>query len=372
MTAEKQLIGLGTTNDSARSNISGCVIGGRTTEVGDAANERCGGAAIRGGVTFLNNVDNCYVFQCAYGFINTGSVTNAIKFSGTEFHKCGVGASLLNPQGVLFDQCTFENNDEHGMIIASSRSAVLNACYFEANHLLNTATVKADLLIDSSDPGAAITMNGLFFLRGGNTQYGLYVDRQRGVSLDGAYFNGYQSATNYLYAGSTSSFGFGKLSNIFANGTATRSINGTRWATEGFESSGVSEASTYKQNRIAFGASLIGPAGGELLDMFYSGGAFVGSSGVQASVAPPATARWAQVVVLGINYSADSGNAHVGFNLSMWDSLGNKIRTTNDVNHSAGTNQGFDVTWTGTAIQVSNKTGMSANQRGKVFVYFYK
>ena len=169
MGSDKQLVGLGTTGDSARSNIIDCIIGGQNTEIGDSQTSSCGAVGIRGGTTFLNNITNCYIFNCDIGIYAVGSVFNAVRLAGCELHSNRLGGQIRNPQGVAFDQCTFENNDEQGLIIESSRSCTLTACYFEANNVTTDATIQADLFIDYSDPGASITMNGLFFLHGNNT-----------------------------------------------------------------------------------------------------------------------------------------------------------------------------------------------------------
>ena len=374
MTSTRYLVGLAASGgDSARSNITNCIIGGRNTEIpGDTANERCNGTAIKGSVSFLNNISNCYVFNSKVGLAIDGSVTNAITVTGTEFHKCGVGGTITAPQGVVLTQCTFENSDEQGLIIQSSRSCVLTGCYFEKNNTAATATIKADLLIDDPDPGAAIKLDNLFFFRGGtNTDYGLYIDRQKGVSLDGAYFNSYQNAINYLYAGNTNSFGYGVLKNVFAtdNG-ASRSILGTRWQLYGFQHVGLDESSLSTFGQVK-ASSLRFSSSAQILDIT-TGGRSYGSNGVvQGTVTPPSGANRAEIVVTGADYATYGNLVHTGLNVSHWSSVTNLIYTAVNTNHSAGSNQGFNVTWTGTAIQIANKTGMTSNQSGNFRVVFY-
>jgi hypothetical protein len=299
-------------------------------------------------------------------------VTNAITVTGTEFHKCGVGGTIVNPQGVVLTQCTFENSDEQGLIIQSSRSCVLTGCYFEKNNVNATATIKADLLIDSSDPGAAIKLDNLFFLRGGtNTDYGLYIDRQSGVSLDGAYFNGYQSAINYLYAGNTSSYGYGVLKNVFASDSgASRSILSSRWQLYGFQHVGLDESNLSTFGRVKT-SSLELSSSGQLIDIIVGGRVYGANGQIQRTVTPPSNANRAEIVVTGADYATYGNLVHTGLNVSYWSKTTNLIYTAVNTNHSSGANQGFSVTWTGTAIQIANKTSMSNNQSGLVKVIFY-
>lgn len=242
MGTDKYHVGLGTAGDSARSNIVNCFIGGNTVEAGDPSFSLDGGVAIKGGITFLNNIVDCYIVAARAG-IELSGVVNAIRIAGTECQACSThGASIFQANGVVLSQCTFENNFKQGLVIGDSRACVLNGCYFEFNNRSPHGDIRADLLIDGPSPGVSLTMQGLFFLKGpGNTEYGLYLDRQRGVSLDGAFFNSYQSATNYLYAANTGGNSFGVLQNVFASGVgASRSITGN-WQLYGFEHSGLVE-----------------------------------------------------------------------------------------------------------------------------------
>lgn len=95
-----------------------------------------------------------------------------------------------------------------------------------------------------------------------------------------------------------------------------------------------------------------------------------GNGTVQASIIPPAGTKWANVYVQGNSYNgvADSNDGRLYGN---YRASGSRTTTDVDVNHSAGTNQGWVLTWTGSAIQVANKSGMTNAQSADTTVVFY-
>lgn len=96
-----------------------------------------------------------------------------------------------------------------------------------------------------------------------------------------------------------------------------------------------------------------------------------GGNGHQAAaVTPPGPAKLALITVTGYHYAGSSA-VHTGIWQGVWQAGSNRIYELHDVNHSAGANQGFDVTWTGTQIKVANKAAMSNNQSGRVLMQFF-
>jgi hypothetical protein len=99
-------------------------------------------------------------------------------------------------------------------------------------------------------------------------------------------------------------------------------------------------------------------------------GTELGNSGVMASVTPPASAVWADVKVQG-NIYHNAANTHDGYLTGAWVASGNRVHTITDVNNTSGSAQGFVLSWTGTQIQVANKSGISYTQSGDVIIVFW-
>ena len=92
-----------------------------------------------------------------------------------------------------------------------------------------------------------------------------------------------------------------------------------------------------------------------------------GNNVTQLAATPPAGALMAEIMCVG-NYYDGIANTHTGFYSAYWSSFTNTITVIKDVNHSAGSNQGFEAIWSGTQVVVRNKTGMSAGQGGRAFI----
>lgn len=235
MGADKTCVDFGKTQDAYRSNIRNCIIGGESASLGDPGNIRCGGSGIAGGYsTFLISFENVYFFNANVGYENpqTGTqVNNAVRFAGCEFHACKIGCRIVTLNGVLFSQCTFEGNDENGLIIGDSRSAVLVGCYFEANHLNSSAPVKSDCYIGiannmtgfGTQPGKGITIKDVFLFKGGTTEYGIYVEGQSNINIDGAFFGGYATDPVIYIAGNANDYG--RIANTYTASAGPISIN---------------------------------------------------------------------------------------------------------------------------------------------------
>ena len=96
-------------------------------------------------------------------------------------------------------------------------------------------------------------------------------------------------------------------------------------------------------------------------------GASAGNLATQLAATPPSGALMAEVFCVGSSYNG-TANTHTGFYSACWSSFTNTITVIKDVNHSAGSNQGFEAVWSGTQVVVRNKTGMSNNQAGRAFI----
>lgn len=211
------LLGAPGGGDSARSSLTHLIIGGESTGIGDPSNILTPALGIRGGITFLNKLDNLYVFNCHIGYdniIGTGSGTNnSLEFSSCEFHSCKIGTRIARTNAVHFDTCTWENNSEAGLVIGESRAGSINNCYFEANNNNRGASpitgISADLLVKpgevgGSDPASALSIQNCYFIRSAS-DYGIYMDGQRNCSITNNFLASYAGGispihiTNHIY-----------------------------------------------------------------------------------------------------------------------------------------------------------------------------
>jgi hypothetical protein len=235
MTTDKCCVDFGRTRDAYRSNIRNCIIGGESASLGDPGNIRAGGAAMAGGYSSFSAIfDAVYFFNANVGYENaqTGTqVNNALHFNSCEFHACGVGSRIVLLNGILFSQCTFQGNDENGLIVGDSRSAILSGCYFEGNHRNNTSPVKADFYIGIANnmtgfgtaTGKSITIKEVFMYPGTYTAYGIYVEGQGNVNIDNAFFGGYGATPPIYIAGNVADYG--RIANTYTASVGAIVIN---------------------------------------------------------------------------------------------------------------------------------------------------
>jgi hypothetical protein len=230
------LFGATTITPAYRSSVTNCIIGGLNTSLGDASNDKCGGAGILGGPeSYLAVFQNLYLFYANVGYDNpqtTIQVNNALLFSGCEFKSCTIGARIVTLNGIEFNQCTFELNEQSGLIIGDSRASNLTGCYFEANNLTTGSPIKADLFIGTVntmvgvgvDSGKGICVKDTYFAAGANSVYGVYVEGQSNVTVDGAFFAQYTTNYSVYIAGNGADSGV--IANVYAASAAPVSING--------------------------------------------------------------------------------------------------------------------------------------------------
>jgi hypothetical protein len=121
---------------------------------------------------------------------------------------------------------------------------------------------------------------------------------------------------------------------------------------------------------IASGSALLQVAGSFRAGDYGMTAGMLGNGATMLASTPPASAIAAEIYCYGKDYSTLDSNNHIGFLQAFWSADTKAITTVTNINHSAGTNQGFTATWSGTQIVVANKSGMSANQRGRAFVRY--
>ena len=92
-----------------------------------------------------------------------------------------------------------------------------------------------------------------------------------------------------------------------------------------------------------------------------------GNNVTQVAATPPSGALMAEIFCVG-NFYNGTANTHTGFYSACWSSFTNTITVIKDVNHSAGSNQGFEAIWSGTQVVVRNKTSMNNLQGGRAFI----
>jgi hypothetical protein len=279
------LFGQSLAQPSYRCAVTNCILGGLNVSLGDISNDKCGGAGILGGPeSYLAVFENIYFFYSNVGYDNpqTGTqVNNALLFSGCEFKSCTIGARLVTLNGVNFNQCTFEANEQAGLIIGNSLASCLNGCYFEANNLGTGSAVKSDLFIGSLNTmvgvgvqtGKGISVKDTYFAAGTNSAYGIYVEGQTNVVVDNVFFGSYSTNYSVYIAGNVADTGV--VANVYAasaapvfTGTADFIAYNNQWTgsnTEGvmFAQNGFSTVSgvTFSSGAAAPNGNITAPPG---------------------------------------------------------------------------------------------------------------
>jgi hypothetical protein len=93
-----------------------------------------------------------------------------------------------------------------------------------------------------------------------------------------------------------------------------------------------------------------------------------GNNATILSVTPPAGALAAEIHCFGKDYATLNANNHVGLLVAYWSADTNAINTTTNINHTTGSNQGFEVIWSSPNLIVRNKTSMSSSQRSRAWI----
>jgi len=234
-TSSRYALGMGTGSiDSARSNLNSMVIGGKqssSAHFNDDVDLQLACPAIKGGNTFLNNFNSVYMQQADYGYLNTinsgMTSNNALVFNGCESqsNRIGVAMSLMN--NVVWSGGAIEGNQEQGLIVGTSRAFKMFGCQFESNNgTIGTgdSTIKADILIQptaigGTDPSTGMSIEDCRIHKGPNSEYGIYHDGQRNLSLNTIFFKEYDLSPGVAAFFSTNhANNSGSLKNIFGDG----------------------------------------------------------------------------------------------------------------------------------------------------------
>jgi hypothetical protein len=93
-----------------------------------------------------------------------------------------------------------------------------------------------------------------------------------------------------------------------------------------------------------------------------------GNNATILSATPPSGTKAAEIHCFGKDYSTAGANNHIGLLIAYWSADTNQITTTTNINHSTGTNQGFEVIWSSPNLIVRNKTSMTANQAARAWI----
>lgn len=145
--------------DSYNTVCRNLIIGGLNTALGDSSNAQHNIVGIQGGNSFWFLVDNVMVSNAGIGYRNyagqtRGTLANtAILFNQFKAISCGTGAMLSQTNDVVFIQPSFTSSDEHGLIVGDCRTLNITGAHFESNHRSGTASIQADILIDSTAVG---------------------------------------------------------------------------------------------------------------------------------------------------------------------------------------------------------------------------
>ncbi len=238
-------------NDCYRFKVSNVIVGGKNTSLGDASNVRCAGAGLKGGNNFLGTVEDAYVFYNDIGIegkFATGVTHNAMLYKQVECHSNRLGARFGILNAVVFDACTFENNEEEGLILGGCRSVDLIGAYFEGNNTTTAGARRADLLVEgdatftgTADVGASVRIRGGYFSKGTNTLYGIYADKQRGIVIEYPYMVNYTGATKVISIGTTNTNG--KVEGYYNNSSVASDIP-VNFIYGNYEYTGVDERGT--------------------------------------------------------------------------------------------------------------------------------
>lgn len=107
---------------------------------------------------------------------------------------------------------------------------------------------------------------------------------------------------------------------------------------------------------------------GNCLGVSHTLSGLAGNLAVLATITPPAGTGFVRVSVRGEKYGT---LAHDGFLEAAVNIPSASVRTVVTFDNSTGSAQGFTVAWNGTAVVVSNKTGLSQNQSCRVTCEFF-
>lgn len=196
-TNAKACIVAGEISDTYNSFIRNVVVGGLSTSNGDATNDQRSAIGIQGGNTFWLMIDNVMAVNCDVGYQNTDDAfrgatlaNNAVMFNQFKSVSNRVGCRMTQVNNVVMSQPSFTSSDEYGLVLGDVRTMNISGAHLESNHKTTNAAIKADIYISATAAGASTsglscTIESTRISGGVNSAYGIYIDNQAGVAIDG-------------------------------------------------------------------------------------------------------------------------------------------------------------------------------------------
>jgi hypothetical protein len=350
--------GAASTTERMRINSSGNV-GIGTMSPGTILDVGFTGGMVRAGGASGNNLIQAYTGFGGLGmwaggstrFYTTGNMTFSVNST--------IGTGI--PTGYV-DAMTIDSSGRLLVGTSTARSSFFNA------------SVSSDFLVETTGTGRVEAA----FIRNESTSFGsgIVLGKSRGTS----------AGSNVIVA---SGDNLGVISFQGANGTSftegasiTAQVDGTPGANDMpgrlvFSTTADGAASATERMRIdSSGRLLVGTSSGSALlqvnGTFRAGiqadSGFDGNNATILSATPPSGTRAAEIHCFGKDYSTFGANNHVGLLIAYWSADTNTINTTTSINHSAGSNQGFEVIWSSPNLIVRNKTSMSASQSSRAWI----
>lgn len=337
-------------NDATRGKLFTWDIGADTPSVGFKD------------VNFGKSTHHIYVNAIAVGWMFDNCRFNDANIASRYFKglwaytEMGACYTWYNTNGIIVDgssssSCNcfgsvFEYNTDAAVILNANGGDILgwnfDGAHFEGNGSSTGAPdVRLTCLTANQIRGISFNGCGWFFPSAGQTErVGISSDgvgNVRSVHFKGGYVAGTPAlVTNGVYATIDPDVSF--------QATAAGSANlSTLVVPVAF-------------SHVLGAASISGPSGGNGV--------------VQAAVPPPAGTKWAEVRVQGNSYNGVA-NTHDGRLYGTYRASGNRVSTDVDVNNTTGSAQGWVLSYTSGAIQVANKTGLTADQSADVVIVFY-
>lgn len=268
----------------------------------------------------------CYTWNNRIGLRCTNGAVTSCSIDGGVYEQHDDSAIVLEASNVSFEIAAFRIN-----------------AHFEAN---GKVTNRADVAISTS---VATRVQAVVFSACG-------------------FYSPIPTQTNRI---SLTAAGGGGIDNIIVDGCA---VTGTVPLTQ--NASAIKERNVYRQTGNPQNAATVPQLVAYQYSQNYLGsvrviGAAVGSGGVVASITPPAGTFLTRATVDGNIYNGVA-NTNTAQLIGTYSGTNGSVHAQYDVNHSAGTNQGFVISAPGGVVTISNKGGMSASQSGDVLFEFFR
>lgn len=272
---------------------------------------------------------NCYTWYCSGG----------IWVNGT--------ASTCSIRGSVYEQLNYEAIKLTNVTTSEIDSFNLIGVHFEVNGKLGTP----DIYLATTGPGRirAINVIGCGFFSPDAAQTPARIQ----ISAGGSGNINYVNLKGNSFLGAKLAISPDSPSFIFDGNYFQGAAQPANLST-----SYVVQQVPYSMNNWIGAVTVTGPNGG--------------NSQVQSSTTPPTNARLAIVRAYGDTYNGGASGTNDAYLEAQVNISAASVRTLFDYNSTlGGSNQGFVASWSAGSIVVANKTGLSANQNGRVTIDFY-